>query len=314
VTAVDAVAGVATFSGLSIDKIGTGYTLVATSGTLTAATSDPFDITPGAATQLVFTQQPSAATAGSTIAPPVTVTVQDANGNTVTTYATVLSLALGANPGGGTLTGGAAATPVAGVATFAALSIDKTGSGYTLAATSGTLTQTSAAFDITASTATRLGFVVEPNNTLAGATIAPPVQIAVQDALGNTVTSATDAIAVAIGTNPAAGTLSGTLTANAVNGVATFSDLSIQAAGVGYTLTGTSGTLTQAVSAVFDIEVGTGNKLAFFVQPSNTVRGSVVTPAIQVEVQDAAGNRVATATDEVTLLIGPKRRTPSRYD
>jgi hypothetical protein len=302
-TTVEAVSGVATFSGLSIDKVGTGYTLTASSGTLTAAVSGAFNITPGAATQLVFTQQPSGAVAGATIAPAATVTVQDDYGNTVTSYATAVSLTIGNNPGGGVLTGGDAVVPVSGVATFAALSIDKSGSGYTLVATSDVLSQTSAAFDITPGTATQLAFVVQPNNTLAGATIVPPVQIAVQDTLGNTVTSAADPITVAIGTNPSSGTLSGTLTANAVNGVATFGDLSIQAAGVGYTLTGSSGTLTQAVSSPFDIEVGTGNKLAFFVQPANTVWGSVVTPAIQVEVQDAAGNRVTTATDEITLLI-----------
>jgi hypothetical protein len=40
-----AVGGVATFSGLAIDNAGTGYTLGATSGALTAATSSAFDIT-----------------------------------------------------------------------------------------------------------------------------------------------------------------------------------------------------------------------------------------------------------------------------
>jgi hypothetical protein len=303
-TTVEAASGVSTFSGLSIDKVGTGYTLTATSGTLTAATSAAFTITPGTATQLIFTQQPSNTVAAETVTPAVSVTVQDDYGNTVASYATVVSLAIGTNPGGGTLTGGDAVAPVAGVATFAGLSIDKSGPGYTLQAASDGLSQTSTAFDIAPSVATQLAFVVQPNNTLAGATIAPPVQIAVQDSLGNTVTSATDAITVAIGTNPAGGTLSGTLMANAVNGVAAFADLSIEVAGVGYTLTGSSGTLTQAVSAAFDIEVGTGNQLAFFVQPSNTVYGSVVTPAIQVEVQDAAGNRVTGATDQITLLIG----------
>jgi adhesin/invasin len=42
--AVDAVGGIAVFSNLSIDSAGTGYTLVATSGTLTGAESGPFDV------------------------------------------------------------------------------------------------------------------------------------------------------------------------------------------------------------------------------------------------------------------------------
>jgi hypothetical protein len=43
-------------------------------------------------------------------------------------------------------------------------------------------------------------------------------------------------ITLSISTNPSGGTLSGTLTLTVVNGVATFSDLSIDLAGMGYTL------------------------------------------------------------------------------
>jgi len=43
-TTVNAVNGVATFSGLIIDKAGTGYTLTATIGTLTAAISSAFNV------------------------------------------------------------------------------------------------------------------------------------------------------------------------------------------------------------------------------------------------------------------------------
>jgi hypothetical protein len=43
-TTVNAVGGVATFSGLNIDKAGTGYTLIASSGALTTATSTAFTV------------------------------------------------------------------------------------------------------------------------------------------------------------------------------------------------------------------------------------------------------------------------------
>lgn len=42
----------ATFNNLSIDKVGEGYTLKATSGSLTLATSDAFNITPAAAVSI----------------------------------------------------------------------------------------------------------------------------------------------------------------------------------------------------------------------------------------------------------------------
>ena len=102
--------------------------------------------------------------------------------------------------------------------------------------------------------AQHLAFVQEPSDTVAGATIAPAVTVAVQDA-GNSVLTGdnTTQITLAIDTNPAGGTLSGTLTATVVNGVATFSDLNIDNAGVGYTLTASAADQTDATSAAFDI-------------------------------------------------------------
>src|SRR2546426_1737069 len=60
--------------------------------------------------------------------------------------------------------------------------------------------------------AAKLAFIVQPSNAVAGVASTPAVQVAVQDAQGNTVTTATTSITVAIGTNPASGTLSGTTT------------------------------------------------------------------------------------------------------
>src|SRR6266513_2389015 len=97
--------------------------------------------------------------------------------------------------------------------------------------------------------AAKLAFAVQPTNTTAGAGIGPAV--AIQDASGNTVTSSTSAVTVTLGTNPAGGTLSGTTTVNAVNGVASLGGLAIDKAGTGYTLVASSGALTSATSATF---------------------------------------------------------------
>ncbi len=48
-TALDAINGVATFGGLNVDRVGTGYTLIATSGGLHSATSAGFGVVPGSA-------------------------------------------------------------------------------------------------------------------------------------------------------------------------------------------------------------------------------------------------------------------------
>src|SRR5207249_1571939 len=147
------------------------------------------------------------------------------------------------------------------------------GTGYTLTAT-GAGSTTSAAFNITAGTATELVFSVQPSTTMAGAAITPADQVTAQDGNGITATGFTGNITVAIGTNPSSGALTGTLTRAAVSGVATFSGLSIDKAGTGYTLTATGAGST--TSAAFNITAGTATQLVFSVQPSTTTAGAAI--------------------------------------
>jgi hypothetical protein len=253
---VAAVNGVATFSGLSIDQVGSGYTLTATSSGLTGATSAAFNITaPPVPTAVGFAVQPSNTGVGSAISPAVTVEIRDQSGARIATATNNVTLAIGTNPAGGTLSGTTTVAAVNGVATFSDLSIDRAGTGYTLAATSSGLSgATSSAFTITAAPiATALGFAVQPSHTVAGAAITPAVQAEIRDQFGARLTTASNSITLAIGTNPSGGTLSGTTTVAAVNGVATFSGLSIDQVGSGYTLAATSAGLIGATSAAFDV-------------------------------------------------------------
>ena len=96
-----ATAGVATFAGCKIDKAGT-YTLTATDGALTAAVSSSLTITTGPATKLSFATQPSAGSSQTAWSTQPVVAVQDAGGNTVTTDASSVSLAI-TTPAGATL-------------------------------------------------------------------------------------------------------------------------------------------------------------------------------------------------------------------
>ncbi|MGB9111914.1 MAG: prepilin-type N-terminal cleavage/methylation domain-containing protein, partial [Acidimicrobiales bacterium] len=79
--------GVVNFSGCEIDVAGTGYTLTATDGSLTA-TSSPFNVSPGPPNQLVFTQSPGPASQAGTDSSAFTdepiVAVEDAYANIVT--------------------------------------------------------------------------------------------------------------------------------------------------------------------------------------------------------------------------------------
>ena len=79
--------------------------------------------------------------------------------------------------------------------------------------------------------ATQLAFTVEPTPTIVASSIVPALKVAIQGAFGSLVPGATDAVTVAIGTNPGGGTLSGTTKVNAVAGVASFTDLTIDQMG-----------------------------------------------------------------------------------
>src|SRR6266545_2324690 len=251
---VNAVNGVATFTDLHITRVGTGYALGASSSGLTSARSGTFDVAPGAPTHLAFTGQPSNATAGAAITPAVQVAVRDASDNVVTTGTGNVTLAILANPSGGTLSGTTTVATASGVATFTNLSINRTGSGSSLSASApGLGAATSNALNITPGPATQLVVTRQPGRARLGVAITPAVQVTIGDALGNAVTTATQSVSVAIGNNPGGATLSGTTTKSPVSGVATFPDLKLDKAGTGYTLAVSATGLAGATSAAFDV-------------------------------------------------------------
>jgi hypothetical protein len=103
-----------------------------------------------------------------------------------------------------------------------------------------------------------LGFTAQPSYSLPLMTIKPAVQVTVLDGEGNPATSFSEPVTIAIGHNGGVlvpGRLSGTKTVTAVNGVATFSDLSIDQPGNGYTLVVSAAGATGAESTRFNILV-----------------------------------------------------------
>ena len=99
----------------------------------------------------------------------------------------------------------------------------------------------SATVTVTPAAADHLVFLQQPTDTTAGQTISPVV-VAIVDQYGNVETDDnSDTITLPIGANPSGGMLGGTLTLTVVNGVATFSSLAIDLAGMGYTLHATVG-------------------------------------------------------------------------
>jgi hypothetical protein len=315
-TTVNAVAGVATFANLIIDRAASGYRLIATSGQLAPATSGRFDILGGAATQLVFTAQPSASVAGKSFSPAVRLSAVDSLGNLDATFIGTVTVAIAHNPAGGTLSGGTAQVAAAGVATFATLSLDKVGSGYTLSATAvGLKGATSVAFDVTAGSATHLIFSVQPSSMTAGATITPSVQVTALDTAGNPATGYIGNVSLSItgGTGTPGASLSGVRTIAAVAGIATFSGLSIDLAGTAYTLTATGSGTTGTISQPFNVAAAAADSLVFTTQPTATTAGMAINPAVQVSARDSLGNVVSGYTGTVTVALAPGTGTPGAH-
>ena len=103
------------------------------------------------------------------------------------------------------------------VATFANLSINAAGSGYTLAATChGSDGRHQQRVQRDGRDGDEAGVHGAADERGGGASITPAVTVTIEDSRGNTVTTATNAVTMAIGTNPSSGTLAGTLTATAV--------------------------------------------------------------------------------------------------
>jgi hypothetical protein len=205
------------------------------------------------ASALVVTA-PATATAGT----PFGVTVQavDPYGQTAVGYTGTVTFT-SADPYGATLPADYQFTLAdGGVHTFAAGATLYTAGNWDVTATdtvTGSITG-SATVAVNPAAPDHLLFLQQPTDTAAGQTIGPAVMVAVVDQFGNVVTNDnTDTVTLAIGNNPSAGTLSGTLTVTLVNGIATFSDLSIDLAGGGYTLHASATGLTGADSGPFSI-------------------------------------------------------------
>lgn len=256
---VNAVAGVATFSGLWVDAMATGYTLAAsTPGTVTGAESAAFEIGAGPTARLAFTGQPTDATAGQAISPDVEVEIQDAFGNPVSGATHEVSISLAVNSGGGTLSGNATSNAVDGVASFASLSVERAAAGYRLQASAASLSpDVSDAFTVISAAAAELAFLTQPSAIEGREAFTPAPEVAVRDGFGNTVTSSSADVTLSIGSDPTGGDASvqGTATVAASGGVATFADASVDLPGDSYTLRATASGLDDTASDPFAVHL-----------------------------------------------------------
>ncbi|MHB1097554.1 MAG: beta strand repeat-containing protein [Gemmatimonadaceae bacterium] len=255
-------------------------------------------------TRLAVITQPASTLAGATIN-AVSVAAQDASGNTVTSFTGAVSVAIANNAGGATLSGTTTVNAVAGIATFSDLKLNRPGTGYTLVLNASGLTSaTTSAFNITAGSAARLVVGAVPSSVDAGLVITPSITVTATDSTGNTVTSFTGAVTVAIGTNPGGGTLSGTLTRTAVAGVATFDNLSINRNGVGYTLAASATGLASGASVPFTVVAGPPTQMVLVSGGGQTALAGTALQPIVIRVNDAQGNGIGGIALTVAVASG----------
>jgi hypothetical protein len=258
---VTAANGVASFAGCKITGKAGSYTLKATDGSLTPATSATFPVTVGPAAQLAFSTQPGGGTSGATLATQPKVSVEDSGGNVVTGNSSAVTLAIGSQPG----TGAALSctrnpvTASSGVASFAGCKITGKAGSYTLKATDGSLTSAaSSSFTLTAGAGAKLVFTTQPGGGASGTAWSTQPAVSVEDSSGNVVTG-TSTVTLAISSQPGSGaTLS--CTANPVtvaNGVASFAGCKITGRTGSYTLRATDGALTSVTSNSFRLSSAT---------------------------------------------------------
>jgi hypothetical protein len=305
--------GVATYTGCSYTVAsGTAFTLTASSGSLTTATSNT-TVSPGSATKLIYsTAPPSSTSAGTTFS--VVVAEQDAYSNTVTGDSST-TLSLSANNGGGGFTCSSTPTHLtSGVATFAGCSYTvASGTAFTLTASSGSLTPATANTTVSPATATNLIFTVQPvGNVAEGTNFSVQPTVSVEDPYGNVVTSDTGSVTIGISSYATGngGTTEGTVgctnnTVSAVSGVATFAGCQVTGtAGAGtYTLSAARTGLSTGVSSGLTIDAGGASQLAFVQQPTNANATLAISPAASVEVLDSNGNSVSYSSGEPTISL-----------
>jgi hypothetical protein len=292
--------GVGSFS-VKLKTAGT-QSITATDTATTSITGSETGITvsPAAASQLVLSGFTSSTKAG--VACTVTVTAKDAFGNVATGYKGTVHFTSSdpkaVLPANCTLT--------KGVGSFS-VTLETAGTQSVTATDTATATLTGSKTGITVTPAAPASvvFLTQPSNVAAGQAIAPAVQVEILDAFGNVVTTCTAAVKVALANNPGGATLGGTTTVNAVSGVATFNNLTLNVAGTGYTLKASSGTLTKATSTAFNVTAAAPAPAGVDKngQPGNAVVGQPVTPANTVVVVDADGNTVTRSDRAVTLSV-----------
>ncbi len=162
-----------------------------------------------------------------------------------------------------------------------------------------------------AGNAEQLAFATQPSTGTVGVALSP-ITVDVEDASGKLVTTDNSVITLAIASNQPASDLGGTINATAVNGVATFSGVTLAEMGA-FNLKATDGGLIAGTSANIVISAATTPTgpaspivptLPSFGLPASAVAGGAINANVSVVVTNTGEKSTGVSTIEILLNIG----------
>ena len=253
------------------------------------------------ASLLVFGRQPTGTTAGASVNPAVTVLIEDAYGNLISSNSSVVALTLQ----GGSFEGGSNTTTASasgGVATFSGIKIDVAGS-YSVSAADGSLSPSgpSESFTISPAAGARLVIHTQPSpEATAGQAFGIQPVVYEVDRFGD-VETGDESTVVTASLHGGTGPLEGMKTATVKGGVASFGDLGDDTAET-IELAINGGSLAQAISGPITVAPAAPSQLVVTTPPPNPiVAGQAFSLAVSVE--DTYGNVETAYSNNVTISI-----------
>jgi len=290
---VAAVNGVVTFSGLGITGAGGSYTLTFAASGLTVATQT-ITLGAAAATKVVITTNAAGAVSAVAFGTQPVLAIQDANSFTISSGSSITaSLTAGS---GGVLNGTATVTAVNGVVTFSNLGITGPSGSYTITFTAAGLTVATQTITLGAGAATKVVNSINAAGAVSGVAFTTQPAVAFQDA--NSFAVSTGSSITASLTSGSGGSLIGTVTVNAINGVVTFSGLGVTGPSGSYTITFTAAGLTVATQTI-TLGAGAASKVSITRASVGTANGIAFTTQPQISIQDASSNTVVSDSSSI---------------
>ena len=297
VSGVTNASGVATFTVKNAVAETTTYTATdaTDSVTVTQTASVTFAAGGVSAAQSTLSASPASVTADGVTTSTLTATLLDAQGNPIAGKTVTLAKS-GGSSSIATVNG---VTDAAGAARFTVTDAVAETTTYTATDTTDSLTVTQTAsvtFTSGAVSAVQSTVTAAPGSVTADGTSSATVTVTARDAFGNPVAAQVVTIGQGAGSStitPVSGTTNG-------SGVATFSVGSTTAETVTYSVSVGVTALLQTAQVVFT--PGPATQLAFGQQPTNTLSGATIAPAVTVRLLDAHNN-LTSSTASVSLAI-----------